>query len=176
MLDTDISSHWNARLMLAKAYSPSAGRSCILLLSDSCVITLLMNDELLLVMLFLGFFFLPASLGFCDVSSAVPSPNAGAEPKECCASLELARPSLPLSVGSLELSSLGFSWMLEWPKLVADIPLYRKGGGRASRFSNEIVVPAVAGWGVVARGFGFTIGASDGCGGGVARCKSSLST
>lgn len=39
----------------------------------------------------------------------------------------------------------------------------------------ERLVPAVAGWGVVASGFGLMTGASDGCGGGVARCRSSLS-
>jgi len=37
-------------------------------------------------------------------------------------------------------------------------------------------VPDVAGWGAVDRGFGLTTGASEGCGGGVARCKSSFST
>lgn len=35
--------------------------------------------------------------------------------------------------------------------------------------------PLVGGEGVVARGFGFIMGASDGCGGGVAKCKSSRS-
>lgn len=34
--------------------------------------------------------------------------------------------------------------------------------------------PAVGGVGAVARGLGFKTGASDGCGGGVARCRSSL--
>jgi hypothetical protein len=38
----------------------------------------------------------------------------------------------------------------------------------------ETVVPAVAGCGLVERGFGLTTVASEGCGGGVARCKSSL--
>lgn len=121
-----------------------------------------MKDELLLVMLFLGFFFFPASLGFCGVNNAVPSPKAGAEPRERGASLELARPSLPLKVGSLEVSSFGCSWMLAWLKDVAEMPLYMKGGGRASRFNSDIVVPAVAGWGLVARGLGFMIGASEG--------------
>ncbi len=37
-------------------------------------------------------------------------------------------------------------------------------------------MPAVAGWGVVASGFGLTMGASEGWGGGVARSKSSLRT
>lgn len=109
--------------------------------------TLLMKDELLFVMLFLGFFFLPTSLGFTRVNNAVPSPNAGAEPIDRGASLELARPSLPLKVGSLdvELSSFGCSWMLAGPKVVAETPRYMKGGGRASRLSSDMVVPAVAG-------------------------------
>lgn len=38
------------------------------------------------------------------------------------------------------------------------------------------MVPAVAGCGDVARGFGFIIGASEGCGGGVASCRSSFNT
>jgi hypothetical protein len=53
--------------------------------------------------------------------------------------------------------------------------LYKSGAElRELNDSSEILVPAVAGWGVVARGFGFIIGASEGCGGGVARCRSSL--
>lgn len=40
--------------------------------------------------------------------------------------------------------------------------------------SKDILVPDVAACGVVARGLGFIIGASEGWGGGVARCKSSL--
>jgi hypothetical protein len=37
-------------------------------------------------------------------------------------------------------------------------------------------LPMVAGWGFVASGFGLTTGASDGCGGGVARWRSSFRT
>ena len=44
------------------------------------------------------------------------------------------------------------------------------------RDNNETFVPAVAGWGVVASGFALIMGASEGCGGGVARCKSSFRT
>lgn len=61
-------------------------------------------------------------------------------------------------------------------RVVAKGPLYEKGGGRASRLMNESFVPAVAGWGVVAKGFGLITGASDGCGGGVARWRSSFRT
>lgn len=85
--------------------------------------TLLMKEELLLVMLFLGFFFLPVSLGLVGASSEVPSPKAGADPRERGASLETPRSSLPLRVGSLDVSSLGCSGMLGWPKLVTDMPL-----------------------------------------------------
>ena len=48
--------------------------------------------------------------------------------------------------------------------------------GRTSRLSSDSFVPAVAGCGLVASGFGLMIGASEGCGGGVARCRSSLRT
>lgn len=171
-----MSSHWNARLMFAKAKTPSDGRSCILLLSPSLTMTLLINEELLFVMLFFGFFRLLASLEFGATSNAVPSPNAGAEPNDKGASLEFALPSLPLMVGSLELSSCGCSCILDCPRPVAVTPLYWRGDGRASRLINDTLVPAVAGWGFVASGFGLMMGASDGCGGGVARCKSSLRT
>lgn len=50
------------------------------------------------------------------------------------------------------------------------------GGGLVSRLRIEILVPIVAGCGVVARGLGLRTGASDGWGGGVARSRSSLST
>lgn len=162
---------------MAKAKVPSVGRSWILLLSDSFTMTLLMNEELLFVMLFLGFFRLLASLEFGATSKAVHSPNAGAEPNDKGASLEFARPSLLLMVGSLELSSCGCSCILfDCPRLAAVMPLYWKGEWRASRLISDTLVPAVAGWGFVASGFGFMTGASDGCGGGVARCRSSLRT
>ena len=48
--------------------------------------------------------------------------------------------------------------------------------GLTSRLSRVSPVPAVAGWGAVERGFGLAIGASEGCGGGVARCRSSFNT
>jgi hypothetical protein len=48
--------------------------------------------------------------------------------------------------------------------------LYRSGAElRELNDNNDILVPAVAGWGVVARGFGLITGASEGWGGGVAR-------
>lgn len=53
--------------------------------------------------------------------------------------------------------------------------LYSSGGFALElKESKDIFVPAVAGWGVVASGLGLIMGASDGCGGGVARCRSSF--
>ena len=53
--------------------------------------------------------------------------------------------------------------------------LYSSGGfARELKESRDNFVPAVAGWGVVASGFGLMTGASEGCGGGVARCRSSF--
>lgn len=61
--------------------------------------------------------------------------------------------------------------------VVVGVSLKRAGGGvRDSRLRREILVPVVAGCGVVANGLGLTTGASDGWGGGVARRRSSLST
>ena len=50
------------------------------------------------------------------------------------------------------------------------------GGGllRLPTLISDTFTPDVGGFSSVARGFGLTIGASDGWGGGVARCKSSL--
>ena len=72
--------------------------------------TLDMKDELLLVMLFLGFLRFPASLAATGARRVLPSPNAGAEVADVSgASLEVARPSL-LSPASVEYSlSLGCS-------------------------------------------------------------------
>ena len=89
--------------------------------------------------------------------------------------VEVPRPSSLLIPPSVEYrDSLGCSGMLEVTpvrdRVVARGPLYEKGGGgRASRLMNESFVPAVAGWGVVVKGFGLITGASEGCGGGVAR-------
>ena len=41
--------------------------------------------------------------------------------------------------------------------------------------TSESLTPAVGGAGVVARGFGLLVGASEGCAGGPARCRSSRS-
>lgn len=61
-------------------------------------------------------------------------------------------------------------------RVVEESPLYRKfGAGRLSSAMRETEVPALAGCGRVDSGFGFGTVASEGWGGGVARCKSSLS-
>lgn len=57
-----MSSHWKARLILANAKIPSFGRSVSFLERLSLTMTREMNEELLLVMLFLGFLFLFTSL------------------------------------------------------------------------------------------------------------------
>ena len=61
------------------------------------------------------------------------------------------------------------------PKRGAVAGLRNVGGFlRGSRLTRESLTPEVGGCGTVARGFGFTIGASEGCGGGVANKRSSL--
>lgn len=46
---------------------------------------------------------------------------------------------------------------------------------RGLAVTRESFTPAVGGAGVVAKGFGLVVGASEGCGGGVARCRLSRS-
>jgi hypothetical protein len=94
-------------------------------------------------------------------------------------SVELRRPaSLLLSRTSVEdWLSLGCSCMLSRAPSDREVVRYTAGeSGLTSRLSRVSRVPALAGWGVVERGFGLTIGASEGCGGGVARCRSSFNT
>ena len=114
----DKSSHWKARLMLAKANKPSAGRSCSLFPMVSLTIHLEINDELLFAMLFFGFFFFPASLVIGTCRLEFPSPKAGAEPIESRPGVlparEVRAPSLLLGGISPEvLPSLGCSFILE---------------------------------------------------------------
>lgn len=58
----------------------------------------------------------------------------------------------------------------------ATMAVFKKVGGffRGSKLTNDSLTPDVGGVGTVAKGLGFTIGASEGCGGGVARRRSSL--
>lgn len=129
-----------------------------------------MKDELLLVMLFLGFRRLLGSLVFSGASRAFPSPNAGADMAVAdvdgppsLKEVPLPSPSL-LSLASLECRpSLGCSAMLGDRVVVVGVSLKRAGGGaRASKLRSETRVPAVAGCGVVANGLGLTMGASEG--------------
>lgn len=180
----DKSSHWKARFMFAKANRPSEGLSCNLFDKFSLTMQREMKEELLFAMLFFGLalFAAPLPTGACKLE--FPSPNAGADPTDSGPALpvkEVAPSLLPGGASPDDRPSFGCSFILEYKGF--EIPLrfvsilYR-GGGACRELSErrEIFVPAVAGCGVVARGFGFRTGVSDGCGGGVARCKSSLST
>lgn len=158
--------------MLAKAKMPSLGLSVNFRERLSLTMTREMNDELLLVMLFFGFLFLFTSLTGADASNALPSPNAGAEPRTdpvASPKEDVPRPSsLPRPPSVEERTSLSLSPMLPFTeKLVLNIAA--AGRERVFILMRETCVPAVAGCGFVARGFGLTIGASEGCGGGVAR-------
>lgn len=80
--------------MLAKAKRPSPGRSDMRRLKFSLIMTREMNEELLLVTLFLGFFLFEPSLVAGTASKALPSPNAGVKPAANAESLvEVPRPS-----------------------------------------------------------------------------------
>jgi hypothetical protein len=124
--------------MLAKAKRPSGLRSLNRFVAASWVMTRDTKDELLLIMLFLGFRFFSPSLTGAGTSAGFPSPKGGAV--TIC---------FEMKVGVLL---------------------------RGLTQTSETLTPDVGGVGTVARGFGFIIGASDGCGGGVARCRSSLSS
>ena len=130
-----------------------------------------MKDELLFAMLFFGLRRLPTSL--LDATSIeLPSPNAGAKPIDTAGLalplIEVCPSSLLPGTGSPDVRpSLGCSGILVFSPsdrlLLFVSTLYRRGAElREPKDSKESLVPAVAGWGVVARGFGLTIGASDG--------------
>jgi hypothetical protein len=142
-----------------------------------------MKDELLFAMLFFGFRRFPALFSFPVKTSKFPSPKAGADPSETGGFVLPETDVFPSLLGGASADarpSLGCSCILGWtPEFVLLFVaiLYKSGGfARELRDNSEILVPAVAGCGVVARGFGLIIGASEGCGGGVARCRSSLRT
>ncbi len=174
--------------MFAKANKPSFERSVIFLENVSLMMTREINEELLLVMLFLGFRRLLGSLVFSGAIDGLPSPKAGVDTpvmdvggpvEDGPASLREAprtEPSL-LNFASLEdLPSLGCSAILG-DRVVAGVGVLKAGGGaRTSSRTRESLVPDVAGCGVVARGFGLMTGASEGWAGGVASRRSSFST
>lgn len=168
--------------MFAKAKYPSAGRSCNLLARFSWTMHLEIKEELLFAILFFGFRRFPVSLLVAE-RKVFPSPKAGAEPIESVAlALPVAEVSPPSLLGGNwspdALPSPGCSCMLElrFDLVLWFVPTLYKKGGELLELNDrrDSLVPAVAGCGVVARGFGFTTGASEGWGGGVARCKSSF--
>lgn len=134
------------------------------------MITREMNDELLLVILFLGLRRLLGSLVFSGTSRALPSPKAGADVAVADVDgppslIDVPRPSPSLlSLASLEYRpSLGCSAMLGDSVVVVGVSLKRAGGGvRLSKLRRDTLLPVVAGCGVVAKGLGFITGASEG--------------
>ena len=131
----------------------------------SFTITRETNEELLFTILFFGFRRLEPwpSRERVIVSARFPSPNGGLLAIELpfvdgrassSASLILRRSEIPPDLGL----DTGV-----WPR-------------RGCTITSEHLTPLVGGRTFVARGFGLTTGASDGWGGGVARCKSSLRT
>jgi len=118
--------------------------------------------------LFLGFLLFNASLPVAAVRAILPSPKGGADPVLSVSLPRSAegRPSLSLSV-ILNVFRAGES--------LAKVPSLDKFGAslRGLSIVRLSLTPAVGGNGFVARGFGFCAGASDGCGGGVASCRSS---
>lgn len=126
-----------------------------------------MKEELVFAILVFGFRLLPTSLLFDPASIVLPSPNAGAEPTDN-ASLALPVADVPSSLGASAelLLSFGCSCILDWSAdaVLLFVSTRNRSGGAARELkeSKDTLVPAVAGCGVVARGFGFIIGASDG--------------
>lgn len=89
--------------MFPNAKSPSVGRSVIRFDMLSLTMTLEMNDELLFVTLFLGFFLLLISLAATAVRRELPSPKAGADPTGIWMSLaEVPLPSSLLTAPSAD--------------------------------------------------------------------------
>ena len=107
--------------------------------------TLETNEELLLTMLFFGLrLFSPPSFEGNPATAGFHSPRTGTDV------LCRGGAALPLLLSLLLL-------LFRLPTLISDS-----------------FTPDVGGLSSVESGFGFTMGASDGCGGGVAKCKSSL--
>lgn len=165
----DKSSHWNARLMLANAKSPSGLCSCMRFAIASCGITLETKEELLFTMLVLGFLRFTPSLPSAGVNKALSSPKTGVFPAALakCAAI----PSLLVSCELLD--SFSLSLMLYVARFDLVLPrfaiLYRWGGLRGLMREREILTPVEGRTGAVDKGFGFVGVCSDGWGGGVAR-------
>lgn len=156
--------------MLAKTKSPSVVCSCIRFVMASCGMTLDMKEELLLMMLVLGFLRFALSLPIAGVNRALSSPKTGVFTAEALTRWAV-RPSLLVSCELLD--SFSLSLMVEVARLDLVLPevamLYKGGGFRGFIHERESLTPVVGGRGAVARGFGFAVWCSEGCGGGVAR-------
>lgn len=145
--------------------------------------TLDTKEELLLTMLLFGLRLLDGSLEslpLITVNAVLPSPNTGVfRPSSGDEAMPLA-PYEPTSLVWLFVSC-GDSCMLggTCDRVLVRVPNLWScdcEGWRGARATSESFVPVVGGDTVVARGFGLWMGASDGCGGGVARWRSSRNT
>lgn len=134
--------------------------------------TLEMNCELLFTRFVFGFFLL-ASFPGSGVSRALSSPKTGVLPDVALEDSCGGTPSLLVSWELLD--SFSCSLILYVPRferVLTDVCLYNCGADfRGLVIQIESFMPAFGGDGVVANGFELTIGASWGCGGGVARCR-----
>ena len=134
--------------------------------------TLEINCELLFTRFVFGFFLL-ASFPGSGVRRALSSPKTGVLPD---VALEgSCGGTLSLLVSWELLDSFSCSLILYVPRfdlVLTDVCLYNCGADfRGLVIQIESFMPAFGGEGVVANGFELTIGASWGCGGGVARCR-----
>ena len=123
-----------------------------------------MNEELLFAMLFFGFRRFEASLPTWGKSDELPSPNAGVDAWDNGPVILLLRglPAPPSLLSSADArSSPGCSCIGAFSREFALLK-YEGAELRVLRDSNDTFVPADAGWGFVARGFGLIIGASEG--------------
>ena len=124
-------------------------------------------------MLFLGFRLFDGSLAsfvIIGASAGFPSPNPGAE---------VDKDPLLLSAEPLSLCNSSCILAGTADLVLFDVAIRNNawgGGLRGAKVVNESLVPDVGGPIVVARGFVFGVGLSEGCGGGVAKCSSSRRT
>lgn len=164
----DKSSHWNALLIFANTNKPSGSCSCRRLLIDSWGMTLEMKEELLFTIFVFGFLLFKPSLLVVGLNRELSSPNTGTFGSSLPVSWEVRDSfsfSFILYVPRFDFVVLNGLRLLKWDNIL-----------RGATMESEIFTPVVGGKGVVARAFGLAVGISDGCGGGVARRKSSRRT
>ncbi len=134
--------------------------------------TLEINCELLFTRFVFGFFLL-ASFPVRGVSRTLSSPKTGVLPDVVLEGSCGGTPSLLVSWELLD--SFSCSLILYVPRferVLTDVCLYNCGADfRGLVIQIESFMPAFGGAGVVANGLELIIGASWGCGGGVARCR-----